>query len=151
MKYFTEEIWDFEGYQNNLLSLKEFLNQETFKFLQENSFHDGMLSDITIHNSYTGETEEIEDSIVSVSAKIKHWNGHIYKLFWDNVTVYHLDFNIARNRAVETNEILFDRGLDEWSHDELTLKNENILRHEIILFSKTTLVIKCAHFSIQSI
>lgn len=60
MKYFTETKWNFYEYQDNLLSLKEFLNQETFNFLQENSFHDGILCDTTVHNPYTEKTEDVK-------------------------------------------------------------------------------------------
>ena len=148
MKYFTEEIWDFEGYQKHLFSLKETLDEDTFDFLQTNSFHDGILCDITVHNPYTEKTEDIKSSIVFVTAKIKHWNGQVYTLLWKNVTVYQFDFNISRNKVVETNEILFDRGLDEWSHDELTLNEENKMQHEIDFFSKTRLLIECSDFSI---
>lgn len=149
MKCFTEETWDFERYQKHLLSLKEILDEDTFNFLQTNSFHDGMLLDITVHNPYTEKTEDVKNSIIFVSAKIKHWSGQVYTLLWKNVTVYQFDFNIFRNKVVETNEILFDRGLDEWSHDELTLNEENKMRHEIEFFSGTSLLIECNDFSIR--
>lgn len=148
MKYFSEDNFDIEGYQNSLLSLKEVLNQETFDFIQINSFHDGYLLDITVDNPCI-EAEEVKESRVSVSARINHIDGNVYKLFWGNVSVYSLDFNIARNKIVETKQILFERGLDEWAYDELTLTNDRKLRHEIELFSKTSIIIECKNFSIK--
>ena len=84
-----------------------------------------------------------------MSAKIKHWSDQVYTLLWKNVTVYQFDFNVFRNKVVETNEIIFDRGLDEWSHDELTLNEENKIRHEIEFFSGTSLLIECCDFFIR--
>lgn len=152
MKYFTEAKHDLEGYHKNLLSLKKMLDPKTFKFMLNESFHDSTLNKFTIVNNYGESNHNTEkDSIVSVSAHLKHWNEHEYELLWENVTVYLLDFDISRNKIAESDQILFDRGLDEWSHDELSIVRHNYLRHEILLFSQTTIIIECSKFSINQI
>ncbi|MER2175656.1 MAG: hypothetical protein ABS911_13340 [Carnobacterium sp.] len=52
-------------------------------------------------------------------------------------------------KRFETQQILFNRGLDEWSIDELTLINNDRLRHEIVFFSQAIMIIECSIFSIK--
>ena len=95
-------------------------------------------------NQYDDNTsDESKKSIVSVHAKLQYWDGTIIELLWADVTQYFIDFDITRNKIAETNQILFNRGLDEWSHDELTQKDNGRLQHEIFLFSQTTIKIEC--------
>lgn len=65
-----------------------------------------------VSNNYNPQvSDDSQESIVTVSARIE---------YWDN-TLYSFDFDITRSKVVETQQILFKRGLDEWSIDELTL------------------------------
>ncbi|MER2175863.1 MAG: hypothetical protein ABS911_14410 [Carnobacterium sp.] len=152
MKCFFEEKNDIEGYHESLLSLKKILEPKTFNFMLNESLHDSVINNITTVNNYDENKHNTgKDSIVSVSAHLKHWNEHEHELLWENVTVYLLDFDISRNKIAESNQILFDRGLDEWSHDELLLIKDSYLRHEMFLFSQTTIIIECSKFSINQI
>ena len=152
MKFISEEKNDIKGYHESLLSLKKILEPKTFNFMLNESFHDSVINKITTVNNYGENKYNTEkDSIVSVSAHLKHWNEQEYELVWENVRVYLLDFDISRNKIAESNQILFDRGLDEWSHDELLLLEDNHLRHEIFLFSQTTIIIECSKFYINQV
>ena len=150
MKYFTEEKHDIEGYRDNLKCLDTVLDTNTYNFLLNTSFHDSLIREITVLNDYDPEvSNDSQESIVTVSAKIKYWDDTLYELLWKDVTVYSFDFDISRSKVVETQKILFNRGLDEWSIDELTLIKNDRLRHEIIFFSQAMLIIECGNFSIK--
>lgn len=143
MRYFTEEIHDIEGYHTNLLSLSDCLNEKTFDFFLNNSLHDSTLVELTaLSDNDENKPDNSEESIVSVSAKLKSWDDKKIELIWEDVTRYSIDFDITRNRVIGTGQILFNRGLDEWSHDELTRGNNGRLKHEIYLFSQTTIIIE---------
>ena len=118
MKYFTEEKHDIEGYRDNLKCLDTVLDTNTYIFLLNTSFHDSLIREITVLNDYDPEvSNDSQESIVTVSAKIKYWDDTLYELLWKDVTVYSFDFDISRSKVVETQKILFKRGLDEWSLD----------------------------------
>ena len=152
MNYFTEEKHDLEGYMNNLRTLTKVLDIDTHNFLLNNSFQDSLISEITLENNYNPEVpDDSQESIVSISSSAKHWDNNRYQLLWTDVTVYLIDFDISRNKLFESQKILFNHGLDEWSHDELTLLDNGRLRHEIYLFSQTTIIIECGNFSIKHI
>lgn len=152
MNYFTEEKHDLEGYMNNLRTLTKVLDIDTHNFLLNNSFHDSRISEITLENNYNPEVpDDSQESIVSISSAAKHWDNNRYQLLWTDVTIYSIDFDISRNKLFESQKILFNHGLDEWSHDELTLLDNGRLRHEIYLFSQTTIIIECGNFSIKHI
>ncbi|SIO33363.1 hypothetical protein SAMN05878443_2430 [Carnobacterium alterfunditum] len=150
MNYFTEEKHDLEGYMDNLRTLNKVLDIDTHNFLLNTSFHDSRISEITLVNNYNPEVpDESQESIVSISSTAKHWDNNIYQLLWTDVTIHSIDFDISRNKLFESQKILFNSGLDEWSHDELTLLDNGRLRHEIYLFSQTTIIIECGNFSIK--
>lgn len=152
MRYFTENKNDFEGYRKNIETLEVRLNHETYSFMLDNSFHDSLLNKLTVLNHYNNE--EPYDSKISpvfVSAQLTYWNDEKYELFWEDVSVHSVDFDITRNKMVETGLILYGHGLDQWSHDELLLIENGNLRHEIFLFSQTTIIIECKKFSIKQI
>lgn len=150
MEYFTEEKHDIEGYRNNLKCLNTVLDANTYNFLLNTSFHDSLIREITVSNDYDPEVpNDSQESIVTVSAKIKYWDDTLYELLWKDVTVYSFDFDISRSKVVETQQLLFNRGLDEWSFDELTLIKNDRLRHEIIFFSQAMMIIECGDFSIK--
>ncbi|MGY0400418.1 hypothetical protein [Carnobacterium jeotgali] len=152
MNYFTEEKHDLEGYLDNLRTLNKVLDTDTYNFLLNTSFHDSRISEITLVNKYNPEvSNESKESIISISSTAKHWDNNRYQLLWTDVTIYSVDFDISRNKLFESQKILFNRGLDEWSHDELTLLDNGRLRHEIYLFSQTTIIIECGNFSIKRI
>lgn len=144
MRFFSKEVQDIKGYRDNLLSLDGSLDSETLGFFLNNSLHDSTIIEIKTLNAYDENiSDESEKSIVSVVAKLQYWDGAIFELLWEDVAKYLIDFDISRNIIVETGQILFNRGLDEWSHDELTKTNNGRLQHEIVLFSQTTIVIEC--------
>lgn len=152
MKYFTEEKHDIEGYRNNLRFLDNVLDTNTYNFLLNTSFHDSLIREITVSNDYDPEvTNDSQESIVTVSARIEYWDNTLYELSWKDVTVYSFDFDVSRNKVAETQQILFNRGLDEWSLDELTLIKNDRLRHEIIFFSQAMMIMECGNFSIKSL
>ena len=152
MNYFTEEKHDLEGYLDNLRTLNKVLDTDTYNFLLNTSFHDSRISEITLVNKYNPEvSNESKESIISISSTAKHWDNNRYQLLWTDVTIYSVDFDISRNKLFESQKILFNSGLDEWSHDELTLLDNGRLRHEIYLFSQTTIIIECGNFSIKHI
>ena len=150
MEYFTEEKHDIEGYRNNFKFLDKVLDANTYNFLLNTSFHDSLICEIKVLNDYVPEVpDDSQKSIVTVSAKIKYWDDTLYELSWKDVTVYSFDFDISRSKVVETQKILFNRGLDEWSLDELTLIKNDRLKHEIIFFSQAMMIIECGDFSIK--
>ena len=152
MKYFTKTKHDIEEYMKNIQKLENILNPDTHNFMLNDSFHDSVLNKLTVlNNSNIEETPNSDINEVSVVAKLTHWNDRKYELLWENVSLYSVDFDITRNRIVETNQILYERGLDQWSHDELTLTGDDILRHEIFLFSQTTIIIESTNFIIKAI
>lgn len=150
MKYFTDKKNDIEGYMENLQKIDSVLDQHTHNFMLNNSFHDSVLNKLTVLNNIN-EITNSESYEVSVVAELTYWDDKKYELLWENVTLYSLDFDITRNKVVETGQILYERGLDQWSHDELTLTANDNLRHEIFLFSQTTIIIECANFSIRNL
>ena len=152
MKYFTKTKHDIEEYMKNIQKLENILNPDTHNFMLNDSFHDSVLNKLTVlNNSNIEETPNSDINKVSVVAKLTHWNDRKYELLWENVNLYSVDFDITRNRIVETNQILYERGLDQWSHDELTLTADGNLRHEIFLFSQTTIIIESTNFIIKAI
>lgn len=152
MKYFTKTKHDIEAYMKNIQKLENILNPDTHNFMLNDSFHDSVLNKLTVlNNSNIEETPNSDINEVSVVAKLTHWNDRKYELLWENVNLYSVDFDITRNRIVETNQILYERGLDQWSHDELTLTADGNLRHEIFLFSQTTIIIESTNFIIKAI
>lgn len=152
MKYFTKTKHDIEEYMKNIQKLENILNPDTHNFMLNDSFHDSVLNKLTVlNNSNIEETPNSDINEVSVVAKLTHWNDRKYELLWENVNLYSVDFDITRNRLVETNQILYERGLDQWSHDELTLTADGNLRHEIFLFSQTTIIIESTNFIIKAI
>lgn len=152
MKYFTKTKHDIEEYMKNIQKLENILNPDTHNFMLNDSFHDSVLNKLTVlNNSNIEETPNSDINEVSVVAKLTHWNDRKYELLWENVNLYSVDFDITRNRIVETNQILYERGLDQWSHDELTLTADGNLRHEIFLFSQTTIIIESTNFIIKAI
>lgn len=152
MKYFTKTKHDIEEYMKNIQKLENILNPDTHNFMLNDSFHDSVLNKLTVlNNSNIEETPNSDINEVSVVAKLTYWNDRKYELLWENVNLYSVDFDITRNRIVETNQILYERGLDQWSHDELTLTADGNLRHEIFLFSQTTIIIESTNFIIKAI
>lgn len=152
MKYFTKTKHDIEEYMKNIQKLENILNPDTHNFMLNDSFHDSVLNKLTVLNNINiEETPNSEINEVSVVAKLTHWNDRKYELLWKNVNLYSVDFDVTRNRIVETNQILYERGLDQWSHDELTLTADGNLRHEIFLFSQTTIIIESTNFIIKAI
>ncbi|AEB28907.1 hypothetical protein CAR_c01560 [Carnobacterium sp. 17-4] len=150
MEYFTEEKHDIEGYRNNLKFLDKVLDTITYNFLLNTSFHDSLIREMIVSNNYNPEvSNDSQESIVTVSARIEYWDNTLYELSWNDVTVYSFDFDVSRSKVAETQKILFNRGLDEWSLDELTLITNDRLRHEIIFFSQTIMIIECSNFSIK--
>ncbi len=149
MQYFTEDLHDIEGYMKNLQMLEGRLDPETYQFMKNHSFHDSHIRKITILNNEG--TDESEISPVSVRVQLTYWNNEEYELVWENVSKYSTDFDITRNKVVETDQVLFERGLDQWSHDELVRTSKSDLRHEIILFSQTKIIIECKKFSIKTL
>lgn len=70
MKYFTENKNDFEGYRKNIGTLENILDQETYNFMLDNSFHDSLLNNLTVLSNYNNE--EFYDSEV---------------IFWGGLTI----------------------------------------------------------------
>lgn len=149
MKYFTEDIDDIEGYMKSLQMLESRLNQATYQFMKNHSFHDSEIRKITVLNN--DGTDETEISPVSVRIQLIYWDNQEYELLWENVSKYSTSFDITCNKIVGTDQVLFERGLDQWSHDELVLTAKGDLRHEIILFSQTRIIIECKKFSIETL
>ena len=149
MKYFTEDIHDVEGYLKSLPLLEDRLDQATYQFLLNHSFHDSTINQLTVLN--TEGLDELEISPVSVIIQLTYWNEQKYELRWKNVMNYSTDFDITRNKVAETGEVLFDRGLDQWAYDELALTSQDTLHHEILLFSQTIIKIECKEFSVKEI
>lgn len=154
MKYFTENKNDLEGYKKNIKSLQKLLDHETFRFMINNSFHDSLINKLAIINNHSNNNKEPYDSEispVSVCAQLTYWNDKKYELLWEDVSVYSVDFDVTRNQVVETGQILYKRGLDQWSHDELVLTKKGLWHHQIILYSQTKVTIKCKKFTIRSL
>lgn len=152
MKYFTEKKNDLEGYRKNIESLEAILDNETYSFMLDNSFHDSIINKLTVLNNYKDEeSHNSKISPVSVFAQLTYWNDKKYELLWEDVSLYSIDFDITRNKEFETGLVLYERGLDQWSHDELVLTEDDLLYHQIILFSLTKIIIKCKQFSIRSL
>lgn len=149
MQYFTEDKDDIEGYMKSLQLLEKKLDPATYQFMVNHSFHDSDIHKITILNNEG--TDESEISPLSLSIQLTYWDNQKYELLWENVSKYSTDFDIIRNKVVETGQILFGRGLDQWSHDELVRTSKGDLHHEIVLFSQTRIMIECMQFSIKNI
>lgn len=152
MEYFTENKNDLEGYRKNIESLQGLLDHETYSFMLDNSFHDSLLNKLAVLNNQNNkEPYDSKISPVSVCAQLTHWNDKKYELLWEDVSVYSVDFDVTRNKMVETGLILYERGLDQWSHDELVYTKKGLFHHQIILFSRTKVIIKCKKFTIRSL
>lgn len=149
MKYFTEDQHDIQGYMKNIVSLKNRLDPVTYRFMSKDSFHDSSISRITVLNNEGAHESEV--SPVSIIIRLTHWDNQQYELLWENVSKYSTDFDIRRNKVVETDQVLFERGLDQWSQDELLLTAKGNLHHEIMLFSRTRIIIESKNFSIRAL
>ena len=149
MQYFTENKWDIEGYMKSLRILENRLDSDTYQFMLNYSFHDSYINQVSVLNNVGTHGSEV--SPVSVLIQLTHWDNEKYELLWENVSKYSTDFDISRNKVVGTNQVLFDRGLDQWSHDELVLTANGNLHHEIVFFSQTKIKIECKNFSIKTL
>lgn len=149
MKYFTEDIHDIEGYLKSLQLLENRLDQTTYQYMLDFSFHDSIINQLKVLNKEGVNESKI--SPVSVVIHLTYWDEQKYELRWKNVMKYSADFDITRNKVVETGEVLFYRGLDQWAYDELAITSQGNLHHEILLFSQTTIMIECKEFSIKKI
>lgn len=149
MKYFNESKDDIDGYMKSLELLKGILDQGTYQFMINHSFHDSWINQLTVLNKEGADDSKI--SPVSVQMHLTYWDNQKYELLWENVSKYSTDFDIMRNKVVETGQVLFERGLDQWSHDELLLTVKGDLSHEIMLFSQTRIMIECKQFSIKKL
>lgn len=150
MKYFTKTKNDLEGYRKNIKSLEQILDNETYLFMLNHSFHDSLLTELTVlDNSNEDDSYDSKISPVSVRAQVTYWDDTHYELLWEEAHAYSVDFDVTRNTIVETGLILYERGLDQWSHDELVLTAKGLLHHQIVLFSQTKISITCKKFSIR--
>lgn len=147
MQYFTEVNHDIEGYLKNLTGLEKILDTSTYQFMLNHSFHDSQINKLIVVNHEA--TDALQQSPVSIWMQLTDWSETDYELIWEDVRVFQTDFDIKRNKVAETKEILFERGLDQWSYDELTQTEMGMLRHEIRLFSQTRISIECRQFRIK--
>lgn len=147
MQYFTEDNHDIEGYLKNLTGLEKILDPSTYQFMLNHSFHDSQINKLIVVNHEA--TNALQQSPVSIWMQLTDWSETDYELIWEDVRVFQTDFDIRRNKVAGTKEILFERGLDQWSYDELTQIEMGILRHEIRLFSQTRISIECRQFRVK--
>ena len=85
LKYFTEDNNDIDGYMKNLEGLKDQLDDATYRFMVNYSFHDSVLDKLSVeHHESTGS----EISPVWVTAQLTDWEDRKYQLVWKNVSVY---------------------------------------------------------------
>ena len=151
MKYLiNEDQWDLDGYAEQKEKLLGRFNQETATFLKNDSFHDGKVISINILNRENGEAKDPTE----IKMVIEHYRGGTYEIQWTHVRKFFMDYDITRNVFEEApHKIVFGgrRGLDEWGYDELLPLSKKKLQHEILLFSRTTIVIHCSNVKIRKI
>ena len=151
MKYLVnEDHWDLVGYAEQREKILSRFNQETAAFLKNDSFHDGKVVSIDIVNQENGEMKDP----TSIKMVIEHYSGGIYEIHWTHVRKFFMDYYITRNvYGNAPHKIAFGgrRGLDEWGYDELLPLSKRKLQHEILLFSRTTIIIHCANVKIRKI
>lgn len=151
MKYLVnEDHWDLVGYAEQREKILSRFNQETAAFLKNDSFHDGKVVSIDIVNQENGEMKDP----TSIKMVIEQYSGGIYEIRWTHVRKFFMDYDITRNvYGNAPHKIAFGgrRGLDEWGYDELLPLSKRKLQHEILLFSRTTIIIHCANVKIRKI
>ena len=127
-------------------------NKETSSFLKNHSFHDGKVVSLTLLNQANGKTKD-PTTIKMVIEQYEEGAG-IYEIQWLNVRKFLMDFDITRNvYGNRPNAIVFGgrKGLDEWGYDEILPLSKRKLKHEILLFSQTKILIHCSDIKIRKI
>ena len=164
MKFFTQELWDRIGSENESIRLvadkeweqniieynKQFERVKkslTKKFLdlylKNNEFHDFYLVGVEIIRSKLKR-------IPFVDFQIKVSNGqNTYEIWYKSVS----NLCIHGNYSSENFDYLAYRQgvMDSWGYDEFDININNILVHEILFLSGTTFKIECSHISIKKI
>lgn len=150
LKYLvSDDHWDILGYQKYLKTIVHLFDNYTSEFILSNSFHDGYIKHLEIINHYESEVE-LEDP-TSIRMIVKHWDGSLYELVWSKVRRFFFDYDITRNVYSNLDEIVDNgmRGIDEWGYDEILETKDQMLSHEIDLFSQTKIIIICRGFQIK--
>lgn len=139
MKYFvSDDLWDVEGYWEQLRMLEGRLSKRAFAFFSEHSFHDAALESIQVLNTAANGRRKINPT--KVEAILKDCNGYTYQIIWDQVISikFAYDGRNLKYTGTDGNEYYYaqDRwGLGDWGYDELTAKDEKYLSHEIQMHS----------------
>ncbi|MGX1193089.1 hypothetical protein [Metabacillus sp. SLBN-84] len=144
MKFFTDEVNNFDGYIKQLEQLRPRLSENVFAFLMGDTFHDAHIYSIQVRNGFNPYKGDEEKDPTSIEAHVLHADGERYLIKWTGVSRFLMDFDITRNTYIDSDEIVCDgqRGLDDWIVDEVTAYDDAYLSHEIVLASDARLIIR---------
>ena len=138
---------NFRAYEQQLERLRPRLGKRNFEFFS-NGLHDARLISFTVGdglhiNFEEGKRVSIND-FYRTSVEVKLLNAGfdaIYDLKYRTVTRSVFDF--------PSEDPLWGRNIDDWGYDELSEVNENVLRHEVLFSSGTSILIEFEKFSFK--
>ncbi|MGG3799648.1 hypothetical protein [Metabacillus fastidiosus] len=149
----SEENWDIQGYGEYLKTIAHRFDEQTSEFILHKSFHDGDIKYIKLINHFDRSSEEEIKDPTSIRMIIEHSGGSLYEIVWSEVRRFFFDYDITRNVYSNLNEIVWDGmcGIDEWGYDEILETSNQMISHEIDLFSKTKIIIICRGIQINQL
>lgn len=168
MKYFTKEMWrgwnssdeaeqqrareqsdrNWQEYLQQLEKLESRLGTEAYEFFKTAERHDGRLISFTvgdaINHDVHGPTKfdiNAQDTAVEIKLLSPYLNS-LYTMNYSGVRRVVFDY--------PSDDPLFFHGgsnISDWGYDEVTAVDENVLRHQVLFSSGTTILIEFTHFS----
>lgn len=140
MKFFvSEEHWDLAGYTDHLKTLRNRMNEQAYYFFHHSSFQCAHIYKIQLKNGFNPlEEKQGKKDPTYIQMFIRHCEGRLYRVEWKGVTRFFFDYGHSGSKDSEG-----ERGLDDWRCDEIFPLDENLLAHEIVLASETSILIYC--------
>ncbi|MBE4910083.1 hypothetical protein IMZ08_18770 [Bacillus luteolus] len=144
-----DDNWDIIGYKEYFKSIIHLFDNITSEFILTNSFHDGTIKHLELINHVD---EEIEDP-TSIRMMVRHYDESFYEIIWSKVRRFYFDYDITRSVYTNSNEIVSNSmcGINEWGYDEILETEDHMLSHEIVLCSKTRIIIICKEIQINPV
>ncbi|MCD7034113.1 hypothetical protein LRR81_07695 [Metabacillus sp. GX 13764] len=140
MKFFvSEDQWDLAGYTEHLKTLRSRMNEQAYYFFHHSSFQCAHIYKILLKNGFNPlEEKQRTNDPTYIQMYIRHCEGRLYRVEWKEVTRFFFDYGHSGSQGS-----VMERGLDDWRCDEIFPLDDSLLAHEIVLASKTTILIYC--------
>jgi len=174
VKYFTKELWlswntehdeesakrnnersrkIFADYEEQLKAVLPRIGDEYRTFYLDESLHDGRLLSFTTGDAIDFDlrsTTEYDINATNSSVRIRVLHHSLNQVFILNYSsIRRVVFDYPSDAPL----FHFAEGwhIGDWGYDELTIADENYLRHEVLFSSGTSIVIEFKDFSFEKI